>query len=73
MRDSHLDVVEYDRKVVKRMTVRTQEDEILNFGVRALLFVVDDVRESRRAFTCDFQANRERFAGSRAPVGFFRC
>jgi hypothetical protein len=43
VRDAHLDVVDHDREVVKRMTIGTQQHEIFNLGIAALLRSVNDV------------------------------
>ena len=50
VRDAHLDVVDHDREVVKRMAVGTQQHEIFDLGVAALLRSVNDVVKLRLAF-----------------------
>src|SRR5688572_30164538 len=68
MRDAHLNVVENDRQVVKRMAVRSQQNQVFNLGMSAFLLAVNNVREVRSAFTRDFQANRKWFTCRRPGV-----
>jgi hypothetical protein len=43
--DTHLDVVDHNRKVVERMAIRTKQHEIFDFGMAALLWSINDVVE----------------------------
>ena len=70
MRNSHLDVIENNRKVVERMTIRAQQHEIFNLGICTFLFAIDDVREPRGAFRRDLQADCKWFVRCRPGVGF---
>ena len=46
VRNAHLDIVEHDRKVIKRMAIRAQQHQILNFGIGTLLLAVNNVGET---------------------------
>ena len=70
LRDAHFNIVNHDRKVVERMTVGSQQYQILDLRIVALLRTVDDVFEVCFAFARDFQANSKLFAGRSAPIRF---
>src|SRR5688500_14571064 len=71
VRDAHLDVVDHDRKIVKRMTVRTQQHEIFDLGMATLLWSIDDVVKLGLALNRHFQTHYKRFPGGRTSIGFF--
>ena len=59
VRDPHLDVVEHDRKVVKRMAVRAQQHEVFDLGVVAFLRAVNNVFKLRLAFARQLSDGRQ--------------
>ena len=53
------------------MTIGTEQYEILDLGMAALLHSINDVVKSRLAFVCNFQTHCERFACRGTSIGFF--
>nr|WP_263975361.1 hypothetical protein [Leptolyngbya sp. 7M] len=70
VRDLHLDVVADDREVIERMSVRTQQNEVLDLGIITLLQSVNLILKRRLAGFGDFQPYRERLARGGSCVGF---
>ena len=73
VRDAHLDVVDHDREVVERMAVGTQQHQVFDLGIDAFLLAVNDVGETRRAFTRNLlnESRTARRPAARA-IGFFQ-
>ena len=69
--DPHLDVVANDRQIVKRMTVRAEQNEVFDFGVIAFLKSVNRVFKTRLSRLGNFQTNRKRLARFGFRVRFF--
>src|SRR5262249_10305164 len=70
MRDSHLDVVNYYRKVVERMTIRTKQNQVLNFREIALLWTINNIIEARLTVSFRFHSHCQWFAGGSPPILF---
>src|SRR5436190_10893423 len=68
MCNAHVDIVDHHGKVIKRMPIRSQQDQILDLGKRALLWSIDNVVELGSTVLGNTQANREWFTRRRARV-----
>ena len=71
VRNSHLDVVADNRQIIKRMTVRAQQNEVFDLGVIAFLKSVNAVFKNCFSGFGNFQANRKRLAAFGSRIGFF--
>src|SRR6266850_5472967 len=70
MRDSHLNVVDYNRQVIKRMSIRTEQHEVFNLFVVAFLQPINDIVKSCLARDAHFQSHGERFTASGTTCRF---
>ncbi len=68
--DSHLYVIANDREIVKRMTVRAEQNEVLGVVVASFLNAVNGVVKCRSAVHRHFKPYREWLAGGRTSVRF---
>jgi hypothetical protein len=62
MSDAHLDVVDHYSKIVERVPVGTNQDQVLDFGVVACLRAVDQIVEPRNPLRANLEPDGRRLA-----------
>ena len=69
--DAHLDVIDHHREVIERMAIGSEQHQIFNLGILALLRSIDKILKMSLALARNLQAHRKRLAGGRALVRLF--
>src|SRR5437588_9435658 len=69
--NTHLNIIDNNRKVVERMAVGSNQHQVFDVGVVAFLRAVNDVVETRNAALGNFEADGGRLTGSDASKSLF--
>src|SRR4051812_10375076 len=68
--DFHIDVVDHDGQVIKRVAIRTKQYKIFNLRVAALLWSINNVVESCLTLYRNFQSDRKWLSRCSAFIRF---